>query len=141
MFCTVHPGSVDAFFEEAEKLGMRMLAGKVLMDRNAPAALLDTAQSGYDDSKAALLRWHDRGRLLYCVTPRFAATSSPAQLDAASTLWHEHPDTYLQSHIAENRSEDRVGRGSSFRTVPAISMSTITMARSVRGRSTATAYG
>jgi guanine deaminase len=84
---------------------MRMLAGKVLMDRNAPEALCDTVQSGYDDSKAALLRWHDRGRLLYCVTPRFAATSSPAQLDAASALWREHPGTYLQSHIAENRNE------------------------------------
>ncbi len=105
VFCTVHPGSVDAFFEEAEARGMRMLAGKVLMDRNAPEALRDTPQSGYDDSKAALLRWHDRGRLLYCVTPRFAATSSPAQLGAATALWREHPGTYLQSHIAENRSE------------------------------------
>jgi guanine deaminase len=82
-----------------------MLAGKVLMDRNAPEALRDTVQSGYDDSKAALLRWHGRGRLLYCVTPRFAATSSPAQLDAAGALWREHPGTYLQSHIAENRNE------------------------------------
>jgi guanine deaminase len=105
VFCTVHPGSVDAFFEEAQALGMRMLAGKVLMDRNAPQALRDTAQSGYDDSKAALLRWHGRDRLLYCVTPRFAATSSPAQLDAAGALWREHPGTYLQSHIAENRNE------------------------------------
>jgi guanine deaminase len=105
VFCTVHAGSVDAFFEEAEALGMRMLAGKVLMDRNAPETLRDTAQSGYDDSKAALLRWHGRGRLLYCVTPRFAATSSSAQLDAAGALWHEHPGTYLQSHIAENRNE------------------------------------
>jgi guanine deaminase len=105
VFCTVHPGSVDAFFEEAEVRGMRMLAGKVLMDRNAPEALRDTPQSGYDDSKAALLRWNGRGRLLYCVTPRFAATSSPAQLDAASALWREHPGTYLQSHVAENHGE------------------------------------
>jgi guanine deaminase len=105
VFCTVHPGSVDAFFEEADALGMRMLAGKVLMDRNAPVALRDTAQSGYDDSKAALLRWHGRGRLLYCVTPRFAATSSRAQLDAAGALWREHSGTYLQSHVAENRNE------------------------------------
>ena len=105
VFCTVHPGSVDAFFEEAEARGMRMIAGKVLMDRNCPEALRDTAQTGYDDSKAALLRWHGRGRLLYCVTPRFAPTSSPAQLAAAGALWREHPGTYLQSHIAENRNE------------------------------------
>jgi guanine deaminase len=105
VFCTVHPESVDAFFDEAGARGMRMLAGKVLMDRNAPDRLLDTAQRGYDESKALLLRWHGRGRLLYCVTPRFAATSSPAQLEAASALWREHPGTYLQSHIAESADE------------------------------------
>ena len=105
VFCTVHPESVDAFFEEAHAHGMRMLAGKVLMDRNAPDPLLDTPQRGYDESKTLLLRWHGRGRLLYCVTPRFAATSSPAQLEAASALWREHPGTYLQSHVAENRDE------------------------------------
>ena len=105
VFCTVHPESVDAFFEEAAACGMRMLAGKVLMDRNAPDSLLDTARRGYDESKALLLRWHGRGRLLYCVAPRFAATSSPAQLESASALWREHPGSYLQSHIAENRDE------------------------------------
>jgi len=104
-FCTVHPGSVDAFFEEAQALGMLALAGKVLMDRNAPPNLCDSARSGYEQSKVLIERWHGRGRLAYCVTPRFAATSSAEQLDAAATLWHEHPGTYLQSHIAENRSE------------------------------------
>jgi len=104
-FCTVHPVSVDAFFEEAQGLGMLALAGKVLMDRNAPANLCDSARSGYDQSKALIERWHGRGRLGYCVTPRFAATSSAEQLDAAATLWREHPGTYLQSHIAENRNE------------------------------------
>jgi guanine deaminase len=105
VYCTVHPESADAFFEEAFARGMRMIAGKVLMDRNAPEALCDTAQSGYDQSKALLERWHGRGRLSYCITPRFAATSTPQQLAAAGALWHEHPGTYLQSHIAENRDE------------------------------------
>ncbi|MEP6943985.1 MAG: guanine deaminase [Betaproteobacteria bacterium] len=104
-FCTVHPESVDAFFAAAQSLGMRVIAGKVLMDRNAPEALLDSARSGYDQGKALIARWHDRDRLSYCVTPRFAATSSPEQLDAAGALWREHPGTYLQSHIAENRGE------------------------------------
>jgi guanine deaminase len=105
VFCTVHPQSVDAFFEESEKLGLRMIAGKVLMDRNAPAALRDTAQSGYDDSKALAAKWHGRGRLMYAVTPRFAASSSPAQLEAAGALKKALPDCYLQSHISENRAE------------------------------------
>jgi guanine deaminase len=103
--CTVHPQAVDALFEEAQKLGLRTIAGKMLMDRNAPKRLLDTARTGYDDSKALIRRWHGRDRLSYCVTPRFAATSSPEQLEAAGALWREHPGTYLQSHIAENRGE------------------------------------
>jgi guanine deaminase len=105
VFCTVHPQSVDAFFEESSKLGLRMIAGKVLMDRNAPAALRDTAQAAYDDSKALAAKWHGRGRLMYAITPRFAATSTPAQLEAAGALRRELPYAYVQSHISESLAE------------------------------------
>jgi guanine deaminase len=105
VFCTVHAGSVDALFEEADRRGMRLIAGKVLMDRHAPAELLDSAAQGYEESKALIDRWHGRGRLAYAVTPRFAATSTPAQLEAASILWHETPGAYMQSHIAESVAE------------------------------------
>jgi guanine deaminase len=105
VFCAVFPQSVDALFEEASARNMRLVAGKVLMDRNAPAALLDTATRGYDDSKALIGRWHGRGRNLYAITPRFAATSSPEQLELAGALWKEHPGTFVQSHIAENVAE------------------------------------
>ena len=76
VFCTSHPESVDAFFEEAGKRNLRMIAGKVLMDRNAPDGVCDTAQSGYDQSKALIGKWHGKGRNLYAITPRFAPTSS-----------------------------------------------------------------
>lgn len=105
VFCTVHPGSVDVLFEEAAALDLRLIAGKVLMDRNAPPALLDTAQRGYDESKALIGRWHGKGRLRYAVTPRFAVTSTPAQLDAAGALVREHEGVHVQSHVAENRAE------------------------------------
>src|SRR3954470_3330679 len=105
VFCAVYPQSVDALFAEAERRGMRIAAGKVLMDRNAPEKLCDTAQQGYDDSKALIARWHGRGRSLYAITPRFAGTSTPAQLDTAGALWREHPDVFVQTHIAENRRE------------------------------------
>ena len=105
VFCTVHAQSVDALFDAALARGLRLVAGKVLMDRHAPAALCDTAQSGYDESKALIDRWAGRGRLGYAITPRFAATSSPAQLDAAAALWHERPGTWVQSHVAENERE------------------------------------
>lgn len=105
VFCTVHSQSAEVLFEEGEKLGLRLIAGKVLMDRNAPQALLDTARSGYDDSKALIERWHGRGRLMYAITPRFAGSSTPEQLEAAGALKREHPDCILQSHISENQSE------------------------------------
>lgn len=105
VYCTVHPQSVEAFFAESERLGTRMIAGKVLMDRNAPAALLDTAQRGHDESAALIARWHGRGRQLYAVTPRFAPTSTEAQLEAAGALLRAHPGVYMQTHLCENRAE------------------------------------
>lgn len=105
VYCTVHAASVEAFFAESARRNTRMLAGKVLMDRGAPAGLLDRAQSGYDESKALIARWQGRGRQHYAVTPRFAVTSSPAQLEAAGALLREQPEVYLQTHLAENQRE------------------------------------
>jgi len=105
VYCTVHPESVEAFFDAAAARDLRMIAGKVLMDRNAPAPLCDTVQTGYDQSKALISKWHGRGRLSYAVTPRFAASSTPEQMEMAGALWAEHPGTYLQSHVSENRRE------------------------------------
>lgn len=104
-FCTVHAQSVDAFFAAADARGMRTIAGKCLMDRNAPEALRDTVQSGYDESKALIARWHGVGRASYAVTPRFAISSTPEQMEMAGALWKESPGTYLQSHVSENRIE------------------------------------
>ena len=84
---------------------MRIIAGKVMMDRNAPDYLLDTAQSSYDESKALIGRWHEKGRSLYAITPRFAPTSTPEQLDAAGALMKEHPTAYMQTHLSENKNE------------------------------------
>lgn len=105
VYATVHPHSVDAIFEEAQKFDMRMIAGKVLMDRNAPPELLDTAQSSYDDSKKLIEKWHGKGRLSYAITPRFAPTSTLPQLEMAGALWKEHPGVYMQTHISENLGE------------------------------------
>lgn len=105
VYGTVHAEAVEAFFAESHRRNTRMIAGKVLMDRNAPAALTDTAQRGYDESKALIARWHGRSRQLYAVTPRFAITSTEAQLEAAGALLEDHPDCYLQTHLSENRRE------------------------------------
>ncbi|HET9067197.1 MAG TPA: guanine deaminase [Amaricoccus sp.] len=104
-YCSSHPASADAYFAAAERRNLRMIGGKVMMDRNAPAGVLDTAQSSYDDSKALIGRWHGRGRCLYAVTPRFAITSTPAQMEMAQALVAEHPDLHVQTHLSENRDE------------------------------------
>lgn len=105
VFGTVHKASVDAFFTESDKRNMRMIAGKVMMDRNGPDYLLDTPESGYADSKALIERWHKQGRQLYAVTPRFAPTSTEAQLAMAGRLLAEYDDVYLQTHLSENKQE------------------------------------
>lgn len=105
VFGTVHPQSVDALMSVAQRLGLRLVAGKVMMDRNCPEFLRDTAQSSYDDSKRLIERWHGAGRLRYAITPRFAATSSLEQLEAAGALAREHPDVPVHSHVAENVAE------------------------------------
>jgi guanine deaminase len=105
VFASVHPQSVDALFEAAERLDLRLITGKVMMDRNAPDYLVDTAESGYQDSKALIERWHGKGRLHYAVTPRFAPTSSEAQLTLAGRLLAEYPGLYMQTHISENLKE------------------------------------
>jgi guanine deaminase len=101
VYCTVHPSSVEAFFTESEARNMRMVAGKVMMDRHCPDFLCDTAESGARESE----KWHKRGRQLYAITPRFAATSSEAQLQLAGELAAAYPDTYVQTHLAENTEE------------------------------------
>ncbi|WP_339490532.1 guanine deaminase [Pseudomonas sp. EL_65y_Pfl2_R95] len=105
VFASVHKQSVDALFEASEALNLRMIAGKVLMDRNAPDYLTDTAESGYADSKELIERWHGKGRLHYAVTPRFAPTSTPEQLELAGKLYHEFPDLYMHTHLSENLKE------------------------------------
>ena len=105
VFGTVHPASVNAFFKAAQARRLRMIAGKVMMDRNCPAYLQDTPDSAYADSKALIEQWHGKDRLLYAVTPRFAPTSSDAQLAKAGQLLHEYPDVYLHTHVAENQDE------------------------------------
>lgn len=105
VFATSSSVSVDAFFEQALKRNMRMISGKVLMDRNAPAELLDTPQSAYEDSKALIEKWQHKGRLDYAITPRFAPTSTEEELNVAGKLLKEFPDVYLHTHLAENNQE------------------------------------
>ena len=105
VYATVHPESVDGFFAVTTERNLRMICGKVLMDRNAPDNLLDTAESGYTQSKGLIEKWHGKGRNIYALTPRFAPTSSPEQLAAAGALWQEFPDVVMQTHLSENTDE------------------------------------
>ncbi|MFC3701714.1 guanine deaminase [Reinekea marina] len=105
VFGTVHPESVDAFFDAAKARNLRMIAGKVMMDRNCPEALQDTPEQSYLDSKTLIEKWHGVDRLQYAVTPRFAPTSTPDQLAAASALLQEFPSVYMHTHVSENLNE------------------------------------
>ena len=104
-YCSVHKASAEAFFEESHARDMLNIAGKVMMDRNAPDGVTDTAQSGYDDTKALIGQWHGKGRQLYALTPRFAITSSPEQMEMAGALMREYPGLHMQTHLSENHAE------------------------------------
>ena len=110
-FCSVHPESAEALFTAAHARNMAMIAGKVMMDRNAPPQVLDTPQQGYDDSKALIERWHGKGRQRYAITPRFAITSTPEQMAATGRLVQEFPDCHIQTHLSENLDEIAFTRG------------------------------
>ncbi|ABG31612.1 guanine deaminase [Roseobacter denitrificans] len=104
-YATSHPASVDAFFDAAERRGLRVIAGKTCMDRNAPEALCDTVQHAHDESKSLLEKWHGRGRAHYAITPRFSPTSTPEQLEALGALWAQHPSCLMQTHLSEQVPE------------------------------------
>jgi guanine deaminase len=104
VFATVHAASVDALFDAALARDMRVISGKVLMDRG-PAGLSDSGDDGRADSEALIRRWRGRGRLGYAVTPRFVLTSGDAQLAGAGELVAAHPDVLMHTHLAENHGE------------------------------------
>ncbi|WP_437615664.1 guanine deaminase [Erwinia sp. V71] len=105
VFGTVHPQSVDALFSAAEQRQMRLIAGKVMMDRNAPDYLIESAAESYRQTRELIQRWHGRGRLSYALTPRFAPTSSAELLAAVQALREEFPDVWLHTHLSENQDE------------------------------------
>lgn len=105
VFGTVHPASVDEFFKQAQERKLRMICGKVMMDRHAPDELLDTADSSLRDTQMLIDRWHGVDRLRYAVTPRFAPTSSEQQLAAAGKLLKANSGVHFHTHIAENPDE------------------------------------
>jgi guanine deaminase len=107
VFPTVHAGSVDALFAAAEQRGMRLITGKILMDRHVPDAVRDDVDHAERDCTDLIHRWHGRGRLAYALTPRFAPTSTPEQLAMAGRLLAATPGLYMQTHVAENRDEVR----------------------------------
>lgn len=104
-YCSVHKASAEAFFAESHARNMLNIAGKVMMDRNAPDGVLDTPQSGYDDTRALISEWHGKGRQHVAITPRFAITSSPEQMEMAGALAREFPDLHVQTHLSENHAE------------------------------------
>lgn len=104
-YATVHPASVNALFSVASEYEMCMLTGKVLMDRNAPDNLRDTVRQGESESRTLIETWHNKGRNRYVITPRFAISCTEEQLKSAARLHEAFPDTYIQTHLSENKHE------------------------------------
>jgi guanine deaminase len=106
-YCSVHKASADAYFAESLRRGSLMIGGKVMMDRNAPQGLLDTPETGYDETRQVIADWHGKGRNHVAITPRFAITSTPEQMERVQALAEEFPDLHIQTHLSENHDEIR----------------------------------
>lgn len=106
-FATSHPASVDAAFGAAQARGLRFITGKCLQDRHCPDGVRDQTEQSLIDTEALIRRWHGVDRLGYAITPRFAPTSTDAQLRGAGELAAKYPDVWIQSHVAENKDEVR----------------------------------
>jgi guanine deaminase len=109
-FATSHPQSVDAFFEAAQKRQLRMITGKVLQDCHSPDGVRDQTEQSLIDTETLIRRWHNVERLGYAITPRFAPTSTDAQMRGAGELAAAYPDTWIHSHVAENKDEVKWAR-------------------------------
>jgi len=106
-FATSPPESVDAIMAASQARGMRMMAGKVLQDRHSPDGVRDDTAQGLIDTEALINCWHGVDRLGYAITPRFAPTSTPEQLQGAGDLAAKYGDVWIHSHVSENLDEIR----------------------------------
>ncbi len=101
-----HTEATHIAFEEAERLGIRAMIGKVLMDREAPQALIEDASVALEGTEKLVRRWHGaaNGRLEVAVTPRFGITASEELLAGAGRLAQSHR-VAIQTHLSENKEE------------------------------------
>ena len=109
-FTTSSPVSTEEFFAEAERRGMRTIAGLTGIDRFAPPEFLNTPEQFYRESKRLIETYHRKGRHLYAITPRFAVGCTDAMMEACARLKREHPDCWINTHISENPTEVRQAR-------------------------------
>jgi guanine deaminase len=107
VFTTIHKEATDAAFRIAAEKGARAIMGKVMMDRNAPSALIENRKNSLAESEQLANKWHghDDGRLLYAFTPRFAITATDELLSDCGKLWKSSPGTYMHTHLSESAEE------------------------------------
>jgi guanine deaminase len=107
VFTSIHASATDIAFETAERIGVRVIMGKVMMDRNSPPELTEDTNESLSESERLCKKWHGRddGRLMYAYTPRFACTSTSELMRGAARLWKQTPGAYMQTHLSENLDE------------------------------------
>lgn len=97
--------ATDIFFEELDRRKMRFITGNIMMDRNSPVSLSLSAKENYDNAKKLIKKWHNKNRLSFCLSPRFAISSTDESLEMCGSLKKEYPDVYIQTHLDENLNE------------------------------------
>jgi guanine deaminase len=111
LYAAVWGDSCHLAFEAAERSGLRILMGKVMMDVGSYGRAHDlppeeARRLSVEESRALIGAWHgrDRGRLEYVLSPRFALSCSMELMREASGLAVAH-GCAIQTHLSENRDE------------------------------------
>ena len=104
-FSTVHEEAVNALFKEASRFNMRMITGRVWMNRLGHPDLMDDIGKAYEETCRLIEKWHNKGRNIYAITPRFAVSCDQISLKMQGELHAKFPDTFVQTHLSENEQE------------------------------------
>jgi guanine deaminase len=113
LHAAIYEESCDAAFEAAERSGMRIILGKVMMDDGSYGDLprKQILPLSLEQSERLCRKWHGRdgGRIEYAFSPRFAVACSEELMREAGSLARKF-DAYIQTHLSENREEIEVVR-------------------------------
>ena len=105
VYATVHADAAALLMQMLEEAGLATYVGKVNMDRNCAASLVETTQDSLNDTE----NWIRHSEQTYkntkpVITPRFVPTCTPELMEKLGQMAQQY-HVPVQSHLSENEDE------------------------------------